>query len=214
MPTASAARLPLPDRIPALPMEITARTGNGDLRQVAGLHVESLPTSLPAVLGRGFVEEFYRQVRASRSNILLVAKSETGVQGFCHVCLDDAALKRRLLLRTSLTLRLIRHLGDKSVRALIRSQFRPDAGAAKAGIGLPELLYIAAAPAARGTGIGGALVAAVDSALRTAGYDSYRVCTEDRRGNRAVDFYLAHGFGPAGTMTRNGTRFLVFAKRL
>ena len=164
-----------------------------DLAAIAAMHCACLPTSLPAVLGRGYVQHLYRYAVASATEVVFTEWRDSTLAGVCVLTAAPATLGRRLLLRTP-----VLAFAPPAVGRIVRSldwRFR-SGSAATLALG-PEVVWLFTNPAIRRQGVAATLLRRVERHLAGQGVPQYRVQTE--AGNRdALAFYAQQGFRRAG----------------
>ncbi|MBN1512512.1 MAG: GNAT family N-acetyltransferase [Phycisphaerae bacterium] len=160
-----------------------------DLSLVTALHCQAFPDGVTTRLGLPFVGQYYRSLVGSAGGLLVVARAAGKVVGFLAGTTDRRGFERAHRTRPgarAAVLRMLRlQLNPLSIlRAVLkRHQSRHVADPA-------ELVSIALATDARGSGIGSALVAAWVRELIDAGIPSYVVYTDNADGIR---FYERKG---------------------
>ena len=164
-----------------------------DAPGVAALHAGEIRDGFLSFLGRGFLARLYRRIAIDGASFLVVAEDADGPVGFVAGTADVRGLYRGFLLHdgvlaaASAAPRLVR--GWRRALETLRHGTAPRADA-QAGC---ELLAIAVAPAARGRGIGGDLVAAFcDEVTRRGGVAAHVVVGATNRS--AVRLYERSGF--------------------
>ena len=185
-----------------------------DIRDLARLHVASLPDSLVGAFGEGYVRAFYRFVARSSREVLAVRRGSDG-----HVCaagvvsLAPGTFERRLLGGTPLAWYAVCRLPALAARVW-RAWREPRHPVPPAGCepGLPELILTFADARLRGQGHGAALLRELEDRLAGQGVKAYQVRTVLDASNAALAFYRANGFAPVGVSRRLGTNFQVFVK--
>ncbi len=167
-----------------------------DAARLAELHAQALPRSLVAALGARYMRAFYAYCAASAHETLRVARDAGGaVVAACLISARPDDLGKRLRGATPLLSAAVAH--PRAWPDLLRAAFGD--GTPAAG---PEIVLLFTDAAARGHGLGAALVGA---AARESGRLS--VVTEDERGNRALAFYRKNGFVDSGVVRLNGKAF-------
>ena len=193
----------------------------------AELHRAALPHGFFAKLGTRFLRGYYRAFVASPYAIALVVDSDEQPLGMVVGAAQPAAHMRwvlrhqgwRLALlgatalaaRPLLAARFVRTRVGRYARAWMRA--RRGAPAPQPADARPTafLSHVAVLDGARGTGIGGALVAAFAERARAAGAERVTLTTLDGPQGAAA-FYRREGWSPAGTTTgADGQRSLAFS---
>ncbi|MCM0020503.1 MAG: GNAT family N-acetyltransferase [Tagaea sp.] len=180
---------------------MTAPLAPGDAARLAALHAQALPRSLVALLGRAYARAFYGFCAASGHEKLLAARDGAGaIQAACLVSARPGDLGARLRSATPLLSAAVAH--PRAWLDLSRAAIAVDAASPE-----PEIVLLFADEAARGRGLGKALVeeAARDTARLA-------VVTEDDPANRAIAFYRKLGFVDSGPVSRNGKKFRRLAR--
>ncbi len=183
-----------------------------DAAAVARLHASELPEGFLVTLGTRFLVRLYTRVVRFQGSFLLVMGDENDIDGFVAVAERTGALYREFLRRDAWA------AGIAALPSIARAPrrtwetFRYGTGADElAGLPDAEILSVAVAPAARGRGVGRALVAAATEELTRRGVDGVRVVTAE--GNApALAMYEAAGFARrATTEVHAGVRQVVLA---
>jgi ribosomal protein S18 acetylase RimI-like enzyme len=175
--------------------EIRAGT-EADAAAAAALHASEISEGFLPSLGRPFLTRLYRRIVRSPESFLLVAADGESIVGFVAGTERVRDLYRSFLLHDGAIATLAAL--PRVVRAWRRvfETLRYPAGAGDAGArDLPaaELLAIAVAPAGRGQGTGGRLVAALTSELQRRGVGAVRVVVGAENG-AAIGLYEHCGF--------------------
>ncbi len=181
-------------------------------------HIDSLEDSIVGALGPRYVRTFYRYLSRSPKEILVVERSgDARIAAAAVVTLDPSSLTRRLARHTPLLPCLLLRAAPLLVRWLAglgTGAGSPPRTRDHADAGRPEMILIYTARGARGRGLGTALVQAVERELRSRRVTAYQARTVLAPSNRALAFYRARGFEPAGESTQWGRRFQVFVRRI
>ncbi len=180
------------------------RTGTEqDARTAARLHAEEITEGFLSTMGPRFLTLLYRRVVRWPRSFLLVAEHDGSLVGYAAATEDVGRLYRQFLLKDGLPAvaavapRLVRrwHSALETLRYPTAHQELPSA----------ELLAVAVASAARGRGIGRALVAAANAELARRGVDDARVVVAAENGP-AIALYRSSGFHPAASVRVHGNR--------
>lgn len=208
-------------------VQVRAMTG-ADLRFVALLHRRCLPHGLFPALGPRFLRAYLHTYAASPFGLAYVALLDGAPVGYLVGTLDEGAhvgvvLRRHglrlgvlglvaLVVRPRLAWRFVRTRARRYLAAgtrLIRSRTEPSASQGSAGR-VAVLSHVAVSAAARGTGVGGALVERFTQDARSSGATAARLLTKADAGG-ASGFYERLGWCASGVVTdRDGiawTRF-------
>ncbi len=187
---------------------------SADRSRLAALHCECLPDSLVSELGRGYAEAFYRYVSRSPEEWVFVLREGERIISGCVLSLSPKTLRRRLLLHTPLLLYAVPwalgRLGRK--QAKVHSGPSAQTGQDPVPSHLPELILVFTSPECRSRGAGAALIAQCERSLAAQGYSEYLVRTVDDESNRALKFYIRHGFVPFAQSVAHGHTFRIFRK--
>jgi len=173
-------------------------------REVAALHVAAL-TGLVTELGPAAARAFYAGCAGAPAARGFVDLEGGVLRGFVLGSVDPGALRRDVLRRNpagsllGIAAGIARRPG--AALHLMRSVRAPDGGSYDARS--PELTYLAVAAAARGAGMGRALVTAFTASLREAGVRSYELSVDDGNAGAAA-FYEKLGFVSTGTYREFG----------
>lgn len=190
----------------------------GDIANLAELHLSALNDSLVGAMGEDYVRAFYRYVTSSDQELFFLERNESGrIVAAAVISLEPATLSRRLLLKTPLLRSMLGRI--PGVIALLlakarRSRREPHGGHVYVPIGPPELIDIYTAPEAQGKGLGSAIVRQIDQRLRDLHLPEYVVLAVAESSNPACRFYRGRGFTSRGLTLRLGTYFEVFARSL
>jgi GNAT superfamily N-acetyltransferase len=189
--------------------EVTAEAA----ASLASLHLVSFRASVLAHMGRSTLERYYRWVGRSPHEQLFVARDDGGLIGAAVLSLRPGSLLRRFVAASPL-----RFAGEAAM-AFVRDQaFRGDVRAflfesgSDAGNGLPEVLQVFVAAAARGRHTGTALLQRVEDWLRARQLSSYCVRTLADDNAATLGFYSRRGFQRTGERRFCGERYLVLVK--
>ena len=172
-----------------------------DAERLASLHLRALPGSLIAKLGAVYAARFHAFCAASPAETLSVARGGDGrILAACLVSARPSDLGARLRADTPLFAAALTH--PRAWPDLLRAALSPPAEQPA-----PQIVLLFADEAARGRGLGTALVEAAAAASPLL----YTV-TEDDPANRALAFYRKAGFADAGTTRVNGRRFRLLSR--
>ncbi|MFM7347822.1 MAG: GNAT family N-acetyltransferase [Tagaea sp.] len=173
-----------------------APLAGADAARLAGLHARALPGSLVAKLGVRYGAAFYAYCAASPHETLRVARgADNEILAACVVSARPGDFGARLRRATPLFRAAAGHplaWPDLARAALLPSGTQP----------APQIVLLFADEAARGRGLGRALV---DAAAADAG--GLYAITENDPANRALAFYRKAGFVDAGVTRANGRAF-------
>lgn len=174
---------------------------DADAARLAILHTRALPGSLVARLGLGYAQAFHRFCAASAHEDLRVWRAPDGsIHAACLVSARPGDLSARLRAATPLLSAALTH--PAAWPDLLRAAIAPSVAAPA-----PQILLLFADEAARGRGLGRALV---DAAAANAPF----LCTitEDDPANRALAFYRKAGFADAGPTRVHGRAFRLLTR--
>ena len=193
--------------------ELIAPIDENAVEKLAALQIAVLPGSLISRMGVGFVREFYRFAARSPFEIVLFARPVGGadddVIGGCVASLTPGTLSRRLLLRSSLFVRLFRlPLG------VLLAQLAPPAPLLRRVADMPELILLYTHPDGRSRGVGGQLVRECERRLQQQGIREYYVKTLDAADNRAIPFYVREGFEDVGSEVLDNQRYRFLTRKI
>ena len=185
-----------------------------DAAALAALHAETLPGDVSdfTPLGARVVRRFYANAIARGVARVWVAPGPGGsVAGFVMSTRDIAALFPRALLAGPGD--VLRFVLMANPFGLARAALAKLASGTAAVAAVPELVYLAVSPRARGRGLGAALIAAVDEGFRADGIDVYELNVHATNG-AAVKLYLGSGFEIARRYTKSGHEMYAMRRRL
>lgn len=178
-----------------------------ELSQVAELHGQCLPTSVLSLLGRGFLQSFYRFCAASPLETVTVARRNGRLVAAAMVSSEPASLNTRLLFKSNLIWAVLTHFHVAGVR---RAVF----GGGEQMDAKPEMVALFTSEDARGLGVGARLVDAVLRNMSALGETCCFVRTFADENNPAYRFYVREGFAPAGVLNAHGEAFALLKKDL
>ncbi len=185
------------------------RARRDDAAALARLHAEHIPGGFLASLGTAFLTQLYRRISTAPGSFAIVASTEDlPVAGFVSGTVDTGALYRQFLLRHGIRagLSALPGLLRRPRHVLETLRYGTGAGDGNALLPRAELLSLAVDPAARGRGVGEALVRACVDELAGLGAPSSRVVV-DAANEAALRLYRRCGYASASTLeVHAGTR--------
>lgn len=171
-------------------------------RQVAELHAANINQGFLATLGIPFLSLMYRAIDEACDSVLLVEADGDRVIGFVSGGAGMGSIYKRMLRRPfrlgwALLPSLLRPARVKRILDIMRYSRRSSAP----GPDLPaaELLSIAVAPEARGSGIAERLYRRLEAHFREAGQQAFKITVGDALAP-AHRFYARMGALPVGRM--------------
>jgi ribosomal protein S18 acetylase RimI-like enzyme len=169
------------------------RATRDDVPFAVALHQDRIAEGFLVQLGPQFLQRLYRRIVRSRQAFLLVAERGTAATGFIAVACDTGRLYREFLLHDGVVAGLL--AAPTVLRAPRRVWETLRYGTTDHPSNLPaaEILAVAVAPEAQGTGVGTALVRAAVVELRARGVTSAKVVTAPTNG-AAITMYERGGF--------------------
>lgn len=183
----------------------------GEIAQLARMHVAALPESLVSLLGERYARAFYRYCATTSEELLLLEHERGELVGACLVSLEPETLSRRLLTRTPLLLCAPLALPRLPWRAMLLGAVRPAEPKQPPG---PEILLIFTVPELRSQGLGARLLRSCEQQLLSRGLHRVLVKTRDDAANRALKFYERAQFSPIAARSKYGKRLVLLEKRL
>ena len=148
-----------------------------DATAVATLHIDQLPHAFLPTLGSRALRRLYRHLVQSEHAFVLVADADEGVAGFVAVAEDTRRTYREFLRHDGVVAALLAApaalRAPRRVWETLRYGRRPD----HAGLPAAEILAIAVADRARGSGVASGLVEAALRELRHRKIEAARVVT-------------------------------------
>ena len=196
---------PSADIRPAVPADATA---------LAVLHSETLPGDVSdfTPLGPAIVRRFYANAIARGVARVWVAPGEDGaLLGFVLSTPDISTLFPRALLAGPGD--ILRFVLAANPLGLVRAALAKLSSGTAAVAAVPELVYLAVAPGARGRGVGAALVAAVHADFRAQGIAAYELNVHASNA-AAVKLYLGSGFEITRRYTKSGHEMFAMQRRV
>jgi glycosyltransferase involved in cell wall biosynthesis/ribosomal protein S18 acetylase RimI-like enzyme len=164
-----------------------------DAPSVARLHVDRFPHGFLPRLGSRPLRRLYRHLIRSANAFVLVADDAEGIAGYIAVSEDTRRLYREFLRRDGAAAALIAAPAALRAPRRVWETLRYGGRADNADLPSAEILAVAVAQRARGTGVASMLLAAALSELRRRGVGAARVVTAS--GNaQALRVYERAGF--------------------
>lgn len=166
-------------------------------RQVAALHATNIDQGFLATLGVPFLTLMYRAIDEARDSVLLVEMRDGRVVGFVAGGAGMGPIYRRML-RSPVRLgwTLLPSLARPSRLRRILDILRYGRGKSVGGLPASELLSIAVAQEARGTGVAETLYRRLAGYFAERGVDAFRITAGDALAP-AHRFYARMGAVPA-----------------
>ncbi|MEH6632268.1 MAG: GNAT family N-acetyltransferase [Halopseudomonas aestusnigri] len=186
-----------------------AAFSDADISRLVSLHMQSLPTSIIARLGKGVTESFYRFVINNDNDILIITRDDNSqiiAAGF--VSLDPDKLEKGLktnletLFYTALNFFKVPLSTFFSIRGNLTAPLQP------------ELIYLFCDSKLRSRGVGRKLLEQIEMELQSISLSDYFVKTLEGENNKAINFYEANDFHPCGEETLHGLHYVVFKKSI
>ena len=171
----------------------TRRGTVADVPAVAALHRERFPEGFLPSLGSRPLERLYGHIVESAGAFVLVSDDAHGLIGFVAVTEDTRRLYREFLRRHGVTAALIAMPAVLRAPRKVWETVRYGNRADHAGLPPTEILAVAVAERARGTGVAPSLVAAALEELGRRGIGAARVVTAVGN-SRALRLYERAGF--------------------
>lgn len=186
-----------------------------ECRELASIHCDALPFSVPALLGGRYAASFYQAANRSATEYVITASvDDRTIIGGALASTRPDEIGGRMLRKTlpGMVLGALRTLigGTQAKRsALCRAMLSPPAPP-----GRPELflIYLFVGEAHRGRGVGQAILEVLDRLAAELGFSMMRVLTEDDPGNLALDFYARYGFIRGQGMRHGGRDFVILER--
>ena len=203
--------------MPAPPGRAPVRTRFATLADapaVAALHIETLPGSVSdfTPLGPAVVRRFYANAITRGVAQVCVAPAEAApIIGFAMLTPDVSALFPRALLAGPAD--ILRFLFTANPIGLTRAVIAKLGSGTAAVAAVPELVYIAVSPRARGQGAGAALVDAVHEAFRAQGVAAYELNVHAEN-TAAAHLYLAKGYEITRRYEKSGHAMYTMRRRV
>lgn len=184
-------------------------------RELAALHMRSLPDAAASQLGARFVERLYRFSTRSSREAVFAAMDENRVVGGALISSHPIDLPRRLAFNRPLTaifaapLYLRARMRDRSEdRTMKKTSPTTPLSASDS----PEMIYLFVSSDMRGHGVGALLTAACEEWARPFG--RLLVKTEPDARAPARRFYTRIGYSEQRIVSASGRRFSLLAKSL
>jgi len=186
-----------------------------DAAAVARIHAQSITEGFLIRLGRRFLRQLYLGIAHDEGSQVLVAIEGPAVAGFCAYSCDVAAMYRRVLRARTFRLALAslpRSLNPLVIKEVFDTLRYPAKQSAKR-LPAAEILSVAVAADARGTGVGKRLLHEVVGLARREGQPAIKVLAGAKL-EAANRFYRACGFDLATEIIQHGEALNVYVKRL
>ena len=185
----------------------------GDAPALAALHMETLPGDVSdfTPLGRSVVQRFYANALSRGAAQVCVAPAEGALVGFAMLTRDISMLFPRALLAGPGD--VLRFVLTANPLGLARAAFAKLASGTATVAAVPELVYLAVAPHARGIGAGAALVEAVNEAFRSQGIAAYELNVHASNA-AATKLYLSSGFEITRRYVKSGHDMYAMRRRI
>jgi ribosomal protein S18 acetylase RimI-like enzyme len=167
--------------------------GLGDVPTIAALHRERFPNGFLPKLGARPLEHLYRYIVQSTDAFALVSDDDGDVVGFVAVTEDIRRFYRGFLRRHGLTAALVAAPAALRAPRRVWETLRYGSRVDHADLPPAEILAIAVAERARGTGVAPSLLAAALEELRRRGVNAARVVTASGNSS-ALRLYEQAGF--------------------
>lgn len=168
-----------------------------DANRLADLHIQSLPSRLLPLLGRSYLQAFYRFIAQSDHEQLYVSRSNDGIAACCIVTSDETSVLSRAVRAT-----LVQFIWATLRRFFVSAHFRQACfSVLKSGRRsslAPQILVLFTDPTQAGHGIGRLLV---DYVCNTLDSDALYTKTEDGEDKATINFYQKNGFAVAERST-------------
>ena len=193
---------------------VTTRVATlADAPALAALHMATLPGDVSdfTPLGRSVVRRFYANAIERGAAQVCVAPAEGSLVGFAMLTRDISALFPRALLAGPGD--VARFLLTANPIGLARAAFAKLASGTATVAAVPELVYLAVAPQARGIGAGAALVQAVHDAFRAQGVAAYELNVHASNA-AATKLYLSSGFEITRRYVKSGHEMFTMRRRV
>lgn len=185
-------------------------------RQVAALHAASIDQGFLATLGVPFLALMYRATDEARGSVLLVEERDGSVMGFVSGGTSMIPIYRRMLRRPFALVRslLPSIVRPSRMRRIIDILSYGREGATGGGLPAAELLSIAVAPEARGSGVAEILYRRLEAHFAQEGVAAFRITVGETLAP-AHRFYRRMGAVAAGRVELHaGQGSTVYIQRL
>ena len=201
---------------PALdPTAVTTRAATpADAPSLAALHMQAFPADVSDLtpLGEALVRRFYASaLERGRAQAVLAQDRGGSLLGFVLVTRDIAAMFPGSLLAGPAD--VARFLVTANPFGLARAVVNKFASGTAQVAAVPELVYLAVSAAARGRGVGTALMHAAHGEFRRMGIRRYELNVHAHN-ESAVKLYLANGLTVARRYRKGGREMFNMAKEL
>jgi ribosomal protein S18 acetylase RimI-like enzyme len=181
------------DDVAAAPLRSTRPAVLADVTAVARLHIDRFPQGFLPKLGSRPLERLYRHLVESPNAFVLVADDAEGVNGFVAAAEDTRRVYREFFRRHGVAAALLASPAALRAPRKVWETMRYGDRAGRGNLPSAEILAVAVAERARGTGVGPGLLAAALDEFRRRGITGARVVTA--AGNsQALRLYQGAGF--------------------
>ena len=185
-----------------------------DVPEVSALHIETLPGDVSdfTPLGRSVVRRFYANaITRDVAQVCVVPANGGPLVGFAMLTRDISALFPRALLAGPAD--ILRFVFTANPFGLARAVIAKLTSGTATVAAVPELVYIAVSPRARGQGAGAALVDAVHEAFRAQGVTEYELNVHASN-TVAANLYLAKGYEIVRRYSKSGHAMYAMRRRV
>jgi ribosomal protein S18 acetylase RimI-like enzyme len=177
----------------AAPLRPTRPAVHGDVAAVAGLHVDRFPQGFLPTLGPRPLQRLYLHLAESANAFVLVADDVEGVNGFVAAACDTRRVYREFFRRHGVAAALLAAPAALRAPRKVWETIRYGGQGGRDDLPSAEILAIAVAERARGTGVASSLLAAALDEFRQRRVAGARVVTA--AGNsQALRLYQEAGF--------------------
>lgn len=190
-----------------------------DLQRLLQLHRSSLETSVPVLLGNGYMRYFYEFVVSSPEEMLFIKRRAGEIVSAGIVSLKSEDFERRLILSNTLGF-----LAQVMLRTFISKGFREYLKRRLVELvkshGIreidkhrsPEITHLFTAAERRSQGLGEEIMATIEERMKAMGFSRWYVKTFADMDNRAISFYRRCGYTEVDQIVLGGQRYTVFEK--
>lgn len=190
-----------------------------DLGEVADVHVAAFPGFFLTMLGNSFLRVMYRAFLVSPGSVFVVEDADGRVHGFAVGVLKSAGKDRKMAIRffPQFVLAILPGVLRNPVKVIRRilGQLCAEGGQPEMPDGCVVLRSIGVLPEMKGAGVANRLLADFERHARETGAKAVALTTDAQDNQRAIGFYLKHGYKVQQEFKQDGSRqMLLLTKEL
>ena len=181
-----------------------------DLSQVADVHVAAFPGFFLTMLGHSFLKVMYRAFLMSRGSVFVVDELDGRVLGFAVGVRMSVGKDRKLAMKffPQFMVAILPGIARSPIKVVRRvfTQLLSEGGQPEMPAGCVVLRSIGILPETKGTGVANRLLAAFEHVACEQGANAVALTTDADNNERAIGFYLKHGYRIQQNFKQDGSR--------